>query len=364
MPNLYDSLIAPEWRNLIAPAGFADGVVQSLRAISDKLGGITEVTLRKKVLRPYYRTIEIKTNTIGKTADGYVLDLNITGIDVFGAGLDQKTALVGRDFSPTDTGYLFFHKHPSYYGTTVTKNGEPSIVFLCIGGALSNSLSPLDYPYFGATDETVRSAITEVVDGAAPLGVSENILAASFGCRVSSEKLVDTWVEGTMSIGLTESGDLVYAPTTYGIKFTAGYPLDLSAILDQNSLYTVVNTLDGVRVVYAGYNDAEYFENTLKEFPNISGADGMFYGSYLIQELKKIGCVFWCVPYIKAEVVETALREYRVTPNRVTLSVACEPTEHTELNIGTGLWAETDPTAVFTGTNIAVATSSRAINFS
>ena len=326
MAKLFDSLLVPEWRKAISPAGFADGVLRCMRSLCDRITRVIGLSFKSETTRPYYRPVSIYTDQISFNNDTrrYEFTSQYGGIDVFGATLSDNCAIVGRDFERNGRTYTF-KKHPSTYGTTTTENGRAVISFICIGGELSDLYNPLGLPYFGATGETERRAIDMAVHGDAPLGITQDIITASFGCKFSENALKDTWTEGDMRFGLTVNDELIYAPIALTqVVFAVGKKVDYSALL-QPTHYFVAKLVNGTFVFSLGLNTTAAIPDLLKNYPELVPlSSSTFIGASLLSILVKKGCVFWLIPYIKNGINQNALSKYTVNPGKVNLSGVLE----------------------------------------
>ena len=326
MAKLFDSLLVPEWRKVVAPSGFADGVLRCLRTLCTDIVRIIGLKLGSDTTRPYYRTITAYGDTIQYASDTglYTMELKDRDIDVFGASLSNACAIVGRDFTRTGNSYQF-KKHPSTYGVTTTENGRAVISFICIGGPLEDAFNPLGLPYYGATGENERKAIEKSIHGDAPLGITQDLITATFGCKFSENPLVDTWVEGDMRFGLTDNNELIYAPMALnGVVFSVGKKVDYSALLTPVH-YFAAKLINGTFVFSLGLNTLSAIPDLLKNYPELSPLNGTtFIGAELLSILRKKGCVFWEIPYIKQGIDQDALSNYAVNPGKVNINGVVE----------------------------------------
>lgn len=326
MAKLFDSLIVPEWRKVVAPNGFADGVLRCLRTLCTDIVRIIGLKLGSDTTRPYYRTITAYADTIQYDSDTglYSVELEDNGIDIFGAALSDSCAVVGRDFTRNANNYLF-KKHPSTYGVTTTENGRTLISFICIGGELKDAFNPLGLPYYGATGENERRAIEKSLHSDAPLGITQDLITATFGCKFSENVLVDTWVEDDMRFGLTNNNELVYAPTALtSVVFNVGKKVDYSALLSP-AHYFAAKLVNGTFVFSLGLNTLDAIPDLLQNYPELLTLNSTtFIGAELLSILRKKGCVFWEIPYIKQSIDQGALSNYAVNPGRVNINGVVE----------------------------------------
>lgn len=326
MIKIFDSLLVPEWRKVITPFGFSDGVLRCVRTLCDRIACVIKLSLRSETTRPYYRPIKIFADTISydSTDNAYVVLLNNPEIDVFGAALSDACAVIGRDFSRNYTQYRF-KKHPSTYGITTTEGGRAVISFICIGGSAEDAFNPAGLPFYGATEEVERSAINNALYESSPIGITQDLITAAFGCRFSEEALKDTWIEGDTRFGLTVSNELVYAPTQLTcVSFLVGQKVDYSELLNVSD-YFAAKLINGTFIFSVGRNTLSAIPNLLKNYPELTlYDDASFIGAELLSILRKRGCVFWIIPYIKSGINQTALCNYAVNPGKVSINGVVE----------------------------------------
>ena len=259
MPKLYDNLLAPEWRVAIAPQDLGDNVLRSLRTITGRMAALTTLDMSSETVRPFYSIIEVPLKeieyvnalaseevpiTAGNAIAGvlnveqflsipervgrYRFKSDAKDIDVFGAGIVDNIAIVGRDFLYAD-GYYWFLEHPSKFGTIGVSGNKETLALPCIGGPLSTSQDPLGEAYRQCADFTTHNAIQAAVYGGAPNGITNELLYAVGGMKLSESPLFRVWEEGDYYLGITIDGDFVYAPINAGVRFTEGYKPDASA---------------------------------------------------------------------------------------------------------------------------------------
>ena len=324
MLEFVDKLIAPEWRTAISPRNIGDSVLKCIRILCSTVAQTTRLVLGTKSTRNYYSVISVSSDAIRYDGARYLLSLATPYIDCFGAGLNKNIALIGRDYVYRD-GVYSFKRHPSSFGTSTTVDGKPTYTFVCIGGSLTNTLNPLGLPYFSAVSDTTTNAMSEAISGTAPLGITQNLITAAFGCKFSENVVVDTWEEGDMRFGLTDNDELLYAPIALSqVTFNVGKKVDYSALLSPIH-YFAAKLVNGTFVFSLGLNTLSAIPDLLQNYPELSPLNSTtFIGAELLSILRKKGCVFWEIPYIKQGIDQGALSNYAVNPGRVNINGVLE----------------------------------------
>ena len=326
MSKLYDTLLVPEWRTALSPKGFADAVLQGMRAFTGRIAAIIGLTPRHTISRPYHRTLVVPLSEIAyvnmpacnelTAGDGIIagspapaevwlkypytcakwrMPYQDSGIDIFGAGFSSATAIRGRDFYYHD-GCYWFNKHPSTYGTVSISGNQEVLTVLCAGGDNTVTTDPFGLPYRGSVNSAVRDAVNSAVYGNAPLGISRNILHAVSGCCLTTKPVKMTWREGDLDLALDIEGNLNYAPKTSGIVFRAGQPPVLTNVVNNLSEF-MLSLPDHTYVIQIGNNNVEDFPEVSFRFPD-GVVNGTFNGAALLQQLQAEGCVFYQWNYI------------------------------------------------------------------
>ena len=190
-------------------------------------------------------------------------------------------------------------------------------------------LEPTAIAFRQTADEAARDAINEALYESAPMGLTANLLVAGCGCHLSLDSLTTVWVEGDYNLGLTEHGDLVYAPTELELDFIPGSPVDWSKLLLLNDVSSWsdaevfnVKLPSGIALVFTGWNDADNYKEVLDTYPELRIVGGKFSGLELMLLLKSRGCVFYRWNYIKGNgEVQKVLSNYTTAAGKVVIDV-------------------------------------------
>ena len=364
MPKLYDNLLAPEWRIAIYPKDLADNVLRSIRPVTGGIATMIGLTLATETIRPFYSTVNVDINDIEyvnalsvkdslaivATADNpaavpptvgfksgqlsgeqflgipkkvgkYRFKSDTKNIDAFGIGLTDNTAIVGRDFEYLD-GYYWFNEDPAKFGSICISGTRQILTLPCMGGELSTSQLPNGVAYRQCGDFTVMNAIQESLYGAAPNGMTNSLLYAIGGMKLSSAKLEQSWVEDDYYIGIDTNGEMVYAPLQSGVIFTPGRSIDADKLFIPNKYILVPTSLDNYIVLLDELNTLTEYPGIAKDFPQLSAN---FFGWELFDELRQRGCVFYTLTYINNNAgAQKALDSFVINPGKVIITTVAQ----------------------------------------
>jgi hypothetical protein len=271
---------------------------------------------------------DIQARTAG-VATEYVVPANgkrIDAINVMGAA--KNVGLAGKDFYFEDDNCIF-KKDPTAFGTISVEGDDTILTLTCIGSPLQSMLEPLAIAFRQSADDAARRAINEILYSYSPMGVTQSLIAAVGGCHLSSDPLVQAWTEGDYDIGITDRGELVYAPTVLGLGFETGSAVDISKILSFRNIDTWQNTevfciklQSGIYLIFPDSNPVATYPGLLQEHPELHVTAGMFSGVELMLLLEQKGCVFYRWDYIKSSgEAQKALSNYATISGKVVIDI-------------------------------------------
>ena len=362
MAKLYDTLLAPEWRTVIHPRNLADAVLQGFRMLSSRISGIIRGDLAHNTTRSLYRTLTIplddiiyvnapcvagddvkavadnpvKANARISTTEAdyphrcvkYRFKTSLADIDIFGADGVHKEAIRGRDFYYND-GYYWFDEHPSAFGSVGSVDKKTVVSFVVVGGAKNTDFDPLGIGFHGTTNQATRDAIWTALYGNAPIGLTNTLIYATGGCKLSKSVIRQHWTECGFNMALTVDGELLWAPVGSGVAFVAGQPVDLSSIVGSYQ-YFGVKTPQGAYILGPGLYKAADYPGIMETFPELGTIDGInFSGAELFRLLTQRGCTFICWQYIKSDGGSAEALSQYATTGKVAISTKTEASENT-----------------------------------
>jgi len=358
MAKLYDPLLTPEWRIAIEPKSLADDTLKSIRIVTGRIAALTGLTLATDTVRPAYNTLsinladieyvnalasdaipvvagELNGNSAIKSGElsvkqfialpesvgKYRFRSSISDIDAFGLDIGAHTALVGRDFY-YENGYYWFNEHPSKFGSIGVDGDLTKLALPCLGGALATSQMPLGVAYRDCADYTTLQAIQESLYGNSPNGLTSSLLYAIGGMHLSESPIDREWEEGDYYLGITESGELVYAPKVSGVRFVIGKKVDTSQLFSPGEYFLVPTSLDNYILGLTERHNITDFPGIAKDFPQL---DEYFTGADVLYLMYARGCIFYHLKYINnAAGSQQALSDFIVNTGKVIITANAE----------------------------------------
>lgn len=220
----------------------------------------------------------------------------ISNIFLIGDSFTKETAIQGRDFTPTDGGYLF-KEHPSRYMTTYLDEGVTKCLAIVRVNKLVNHIRP--YTVYNSDNVNTSKNIENITSVFTPIGVSRflhDITEDSYVKDNLGATIVDMWVEQDMMFAITTTGDFISAHKDS--KYTFKDKVEL-----KKTTKTIIFPLEGKYYSTSQQtNVTEAFPNILEVYPSLSVySDNKFLLSSLYNILVNDGCNFITCDYIKNE---------------------------------------------------------------
>lgn len=310
--KFYD-LYTEEWYKIVKPYGLIDKILQFVSILiplfNNKVD--TVISYKYRLLNKRYSFISLDKLKITYVEDyttfadyekypdiinyKYVVYGISDTFEMLGCGFTDFTALRGIDYIVKDNVYLF-REHPSKYCYTFYYNNK--VLYSTIGCVGRKTQVP-----------SVYKDITHIATNIG-LCLFDNIIRTSSGTCLNFVDLylqgiycsdgicgtvVSLWDNENYNFALLNTGSFIAAHKSSNMILA----LDKKPVIENIPEYFIINIKDKIYPVWLEDNNINNYPDLKETYPELILAGDIFYGLDLYKILRKYGCNFIKIPYIK-----------------------------------------------------------------